>query len=251
MRDPLAPFLTPDGLLKQMPRKAAARHAALDRLAAHFDHARPYSEAEVNDILAAHHTFGDHALLRRELYDRHDLTRTANGRTYHRLLATHGPIQLRRLSPAHDAATVADALSWVSDYIQLETGHTPGPDDVTNFFDAPQDHSAETLAILDAEGSVKGLMSALKNYPDPGLWFIGFLAIDIRARGQSYAAAALDWFAKTARAEGAKALRLCVIENNIKGRAFWQAQGFADHSETPLWTSGHKTHRRFVLERVL
>ena len=254
MADPLAPFLDADGLLKQMPRKARSRNAALNMLADKFDHARPYTESDVNALLARHHTFGDHALLRRELFDRHDLTRTADGRIYHRLLATHGPIQLRPLSKQHDTQTVADALSWVSDYVELETGHKPTPSDVDDFFDAPpktRPQNQYTLAVLDAEGAVKGLMAALAHYPDPHLWFIGYLAIDIRARGQGYGQAAVNWFAQHAASQGAKALRLCVIEDNPKGRAFWEQQGFTQHSETPPWTAGRKTHRRFVLERPL
>ncbi len=254
MKDPLAPFLDASGNLAQMPRKAKLRALVHDRLIAHFEHGRPYTERQVNDVLLDHHTFGDPALLRRELFDAGLFTRPANGRTYHRLLTNLGPISLRVLTAQNDRETVAQALDWVSDYVKLETGSGPSSDDIDDFFGAPQEIAADnifTLAILDAEGVNKGLMSALRDYPEPGLWFIGYLTIDIRARGQGYGKAALDWFTSEATKANASALRLCVIEENARGRTFWEDQGFTQIDETPPWTAGTKTHRRFVMERLL
>ena len=43
------------------------------------------SEKEVNEVLKAAHSFGDHALLRRSLIDHKLARRTANGKTYQRI----------------------------------------------------------------------------------------------------------------------------------------------------------------------
>lgn len=51
-------------------------------------------EAAVNARLATLHTFGDHALLRRELYDRGFLDRTPDGRAYRRLERKPDPVAL-------------------------------------------------------------------------------------------------------------------------------------------------------------
>lgn len=51
-------------------------------------------EAAVNARLAALHSFGDHALLRRELYDRGFLDRTPDGRAYRRLERKPDPLAL-------------------------------------------------------------------------------------------------------------------------------------------------------------
>ena len=250
----LRPFVEADGVLKQMPRKAAARQAALDMLIGAFAFDRPYSEAEVNERLGTLHTFGDPALLRRELYDSGRFTRTANGKVYHRLRGRHGPIRLRQLTKEHDADHVAAALDWVGDYVELETGRKPSAEDVADFFDAPKGIVPPQilhLAILDAEAQSKGLLTVLQNYPEDGLWFIAMLAIDIRARGQGYARAAAEWVADQAGTAGATALRLCVIEENARGQAFWRHLGFEMIGETPPWNAGRKTHRRFILERRL
>jgi hypothetical protein len=52
-----------------------------------FDGKRRYSECEVNEVLNAHHAFGDHCLLRRELVETRLLERTPGGERYRKLAA--------------------------------------------------------------------------------------------------------------------------------------------------------------------
>lgn len=81
----LAKFLDSDGRVTRWP---ARRHVQSDQaaimayLATKFDPERVYTEREVNVVLKEWHTFGDWALLRRELYERHYLDRTPDGREY-------------------------------------------------------------------------------------------------------------------------------------------------------------------------
>lgn len=72
------------GLLAAWPsrRRRKDQIAALHWLASKFEHDREYTEAEVNAILNEWHTFGDWALLRRELVDLGLLARTTGGRRY-------------------------------------------------------------------------------------------------------------------------------------------------------------------------
>ncbi|WP_395450751.1 DUF2087 domain-containing protein [Aminobacter sp. UC22_36] len=62
-------LITDDGIVTRWPAKAADRVLVLDFLAARFEPGRDYAEKEVNDILKRHHSFGDWALLRRELIE--------------------------------------------------------------------------------------------------------------------------------------------------------------------------------------
>ena len=67
------------------PRKGKGlQELALEYLARCFEIGRHYSEREVNDLLNSHHTFGDPALLRRELYERGYLRRLKDGTRYWR-----------------------------------------------------------------------------------------------------------------------------------------------------------------------
>ncbi|OWY22370.1 DUF2087 domain-containing protein [Sphingobacteriales bacterium UPWRP_1] len=60
----------------------------LEFLAEKFEPNRHYTEKEVNEILNQYHTFGDPALLRRELFGRKLLNRTIDGRAYWLVSAT-------------------------------------------------------------------------------------------------------------------------------------------------------------------
>lgn len=55
-----------------------------------------FTEREISDLLKRWHTFGDHALLRRALYDGKHLSRTVDGRDYRRI-EQKPPAELRPL----------------------------------------------------------------------------------------------------------------------------------------------------------
>jgi hypothetical protein len=73
--------------LARWPGKRAEQVLALWCLWMAFDGKRRYSEREVNEILNAHHDFGDHCLLRRELVETELLARTPGGQQYRKLAA--------------------------------------------------------------------------------------------------------------------------------------------------------------------
>jgi predicted dehydrogenase len=85
-KDPLASFLDQSGRLIAWPspKKRPLQLVALHRLAGRFEPGRSYTETEVNAILKTWHTFGDWALLRREMVDEGLLARTDDVRTYWR-----------------------------------------------------------------------------------------------------------------------------------------------------------------------
>jgi hypothetical protein len=65
---------------RRKPRKL--RVLILNYLFSKFDPTRLYTEKEVNALLNQYHTFGDPALLRRELFDSGLLDRIPNGSAY-------------------------------------------------------------------------------------------------------------------------------------------------------------------------
>ncbi|MCI0405369.1 MAG: DUF2087 domain-containing protein [candidate division Zixibacteria bacterium] len=77
-------FLDKDSKLKSWPsRKHREKQLlVLEFLADKFEAGREYSEKEVNEILNQHHTFGDPAMLRRELFMKKLLDRTPDGSRY-------------------------------------------------------------------------------------------------------------------------------------------------------------------------
>lgn len=78
-------YLDPKGRLKEWPskrNKGRFQQLALEYLATKFDPTTLYHEREVNALLNQHHTFGDPALLRRELFERGLVDRLPNGSAY-------------------------------------------------------------------------------------------------------------------------------------------------------------------------
>ncbi|MBD2256105.1 DUF2087 domain-containing protein [Pseudanabaena sp. FACHB-2040] len=78
-------YLDDQGRLKTWPsksRKGRLQQIALEYLAAKFEPDFLYNEREVNALLNQHHTFGDPALLRRELFERGMVDRVKDGSAY-------------------------------------------------------------------------------------------------------------------------------------------------------------------------
>ena len=81
--------LDAEGRLTLWPSKRTLQLLALDYLATKLEPRCVYSEKEINALLNSWHTFGDPALLRRELYERGLLNRAKDGSEYWRTPNTH------------------------------------------------------------------------------------------------------------------------------------------------------------------
>lgn len=75
------------GRLARWPTKYQVQRYAMWGLWLHFDAKRRYTEREVNSILQARHSFGDHCTLRRELITMRLLVRTPDGAEYRKVAA--------------------------------------------------------------------------------------------------------------------------------------------------------------------
>ncbi len=78
----LLPFLNERGQLTALPAKHKKKLMALWYLAGKLEAGRQYTEPEINDLLDGWTTFHDPATLRRELYNKHLLSRTEDCRRY-------------------------------------------------------------------------------------------------------------------------------------------------------------------------
>lgn len=71
-----------DGIVVRWPKKKEEKLAVLEYLVTKFEPGIKYKEVQVNLILKKWHSFGDHALLRRELYDSFLMDRNPENGTY-------------------------------------------------------------------------------------------------------------------------------------------------------------------------
>ena len=83
----LGQFLDKEDKITKWPSKEKKRILVLEYLVSKFSADRDYTEKEVSNILNQYHTFGDPALLRRELYERGYFKRNADGSSYRRVIA--------------------------------------------------------------------------------------------------------------------------------------------------------------------
>lgn len=75
-------FIDAEGKIKSWPSKQSKQILIIDLLKDKFEAGRTYSAPEVNEIINANHTFGDPALLRRELINWKHLERSQDGKNY-------------------------------------------------------------------------------------------------------------------------------------------------------------------------
>ncbi|WP_243446392.1 DUF2087 domain-containing protein [Romboutsia weinsteinii] len=75
-------FLDDNNKVKIWPSKRNKKLKVLDYIITRFEDEKIYTEKEVNSIIEDIHTFGDIALIRRELYENKYLARTQNCSEY-------------------------------------------------------------------------------------------------------------------------------------------------------------------------
>ncbi|MFL5355521.1 DUF2087 domain-containing protein [Archangium sp.] len=78
----LSRYLDTEGRLKGWPSRRKDQLEALRYLMTRLPDGVEWSERELNELLKGLHTFGDWALLRRDLYDTGLLDRSLDGRRY-------------------------------------------------------------------------------------------------------------------------------------------------------------------------
>ena len=93
----LRPFMTEDYVLHAWPVKFAIQKLCFWFFACRFQYQQRYTEREVNEVIKQFISFGDFALLRRELCNHKLLKRTDDGRHYWRAAAAP-PDELTPLS---------------------------------------------------------------------------------------------------------------------------------------------------------
>lgn len=160
---------------------------------------------------------------------------------------------IRALDPQADLAAVQDLCVRAADYIVLETGAAPTQNYAANILaEAPPSLPSEDVFSFGAEarGEICGIVTCLRNFYGQGEWYMGLLLLDPAARGAGLGARMGGYVFDLARSEGATCIRVAVLDVNVRGRAFWDAQGFVLERTVPGDPAGDG-HMRHVLKRAL
>ena len=152
---------------------------------------------------------------------------------------------IRPLDPATDRAAVADLLLEAQDYYHLWLGHAPGPEQVEDVFTSgpPGCDPARSHRLgLYLDDRLSGVAELSFGFPLPEDAYLGLMILAPRARGQSHGAAFTGHIELLARPS--PNLYLAVLEANLKGRAFWERQGFTATGISRFDAeTGHTIHR--------
>ncbi len=137
-----------------------------------------------------------------------------------------------------EAPAVQQLLEACADYCQMVLGRNPLPGDAEALYlmgpEAGRAAGDKLLyGIRPAEGGgLIGLLDVFRNYPEPGIWYVGLLLFHPAKRSGGIGREVLESVAAAARDAGARELQLNVVAQNIKAFAFWSRNGFA---ETRRW----------------
>lgn len=150
---------------------------------------------------------------------------------------------------------VLDLYQRASDYVLLETGLAPDQATVEDFFfDFPPGGALEQsfkLGLFTHAGHLAGIADLGFGFPKKHDAYIGLLLIEPAHRGMGAGRLMINELEARARLRGADRLLVAVLDENTKGRDFWEREGFEHILSSPPMETGHKTHIRHRLARKI
>lgn len=136
---------------------------------------------------------------------------------------------IRPLDPRADLPLVAKFCTEAADYWLLADRRAPDAAKAAAFFtDSPPgcDPARSHRLGLFADGTLAGVAELSFGFPEPADAYLGVMLLAPRLRGRGHGAAFLVHVETLARAASARLLYLAVLDENPRGRAFWQRHGF-------------------------
>lgn len=164
-------------------------------------------------------------------------------------------VHIRALIQHSDAPAVYDLYEGAADYVALERGMESNALIVEEFFnDCPPGADREMsqkLGLFVSDDCLVAIADLAFGYPFADDAYIGLMLFDKDYRGRGLGRLFLDHIVELSRARGAPRLLLAVLDENVRGRAFWEREGF-----NVVWSStpsaiGRKVHVRHRMERRL
>lgn len=137
---------------------------------------------------------------------------------------------IRPLDPVADLPLVLAFNDQAGDYWLLADRVAPGPQKAADFFtDGPPgcDPSVSHRLRLFQEGELVGLAELSFGFPTAEDGYLGLMILHPRVRGGGLGRIFLAHVEVLARAAQCPRLYLAVLEENPRGMAFWQREGFA------------------------
>ncbi len=143
------------------------------------------------------------------------------------------------------------------DYWLLVYGHAPPADEAERDFDLvpPADMSYTALKawlIRHRETRrVIGEVSVIVDLLAPGVMHLGFFIVDGALHGTGLANEVYASYESWAVGQGARWLRLGVVESNTRAWSFWRRQGYSEVRRRENYQLGTRAHTLIVMVKAI
>jgi ribosomal protein S18 acetylase RimI-like enzyme len=163
-------------------------------------------------------------------------------------------LTVRRLEEK-DAAALQALCEACADYHVLVEGRPARPDEARHLMaELPPGKTLTDkffFGLFTPRPRLCGALDLLRDYREPGEWYLGLLLLEPGARGHGLGErvlrAAEDWV----RSQGARRMRLAVAEQNEGGQRFWERQGYRVEKRFPPRRLGERDTVLLELKREL
>lgn len=154
------------------------------------------------------------------------------------------------ITQAADTPAVMALMEAAQDYVLMEERRAPDAAYVENFFtELPKGFAPDTLRQYGAgaRNDLDGAITACRGYNTDDSWWVGLIILHPRARGTGLSAQMMADMVALARADGANWIKLAVLAQNARARAFYERIGFTHERDAPAQPGGDG-HDRIVLK---
>lgn len=154
----------------------------------------------------------------------------------------------------HDVADVADLYARCTDYFMLQDGEPATLADAIELFrDVPEEKSAADQIIMGwrGENGLIAVAAILRDYPSDGVWYLGFMIVDLATRGKGLGRSVYNTIQQWAADRGAQEMRVAVLEANEAADRFWRSIGYTELRRVGPHMFKSRSHYRVELCRPL
>jgi RimJ/RimL family protein N-acetyltransferase len=133
------------------------------------------------------------------------------------------------------------------------SGRNATDEDIDNIFKYSDKKTLEdslTLGVYNKRELLIGMVDIFKNYPNSGTWMIGLLLLSPNERNKKLGKTIHEEIKKYALNQGADTFQIGVVEENIKGRKFWDSLGYQQVKSTTI-NMGNVEHNLDILRLII
>ena len=159
-----------------------------------------------------------------------------------------------------DRSAVAELQAFYEanpEYYEITHGHAPAPDAALKGFDfrppADMPYTALPMWLIRKResGRVVGEVSVATDLLAPGVTHLGFFMVATALQGTGFGAELHASYEAWAIWQGARWLRLGVVEAHRRAHRFWMRQGYAEVCQRPDYVLGDRSHTLRVMVKPL